>query len=274
MSIPVIYANTQYIAGKHLFKTIPEGISTTLTSLTDVPTCNVMTLVGANVGIGTTNPLNSLHVQNQSYFVGNVGLGTTNPLNSLHVQNQSYFVGNVGLGTTNPLNSLHVQNQSYFVGNVGLGTTNPLNSLHIQRQSYFVGNVGLGTTNPLNSLHVQNQSYFVGNVGIGITNPTQKLYVVGQIYATDNITAFSDSRYKTNVKKIENVMDKIKQINGYTFNRIDSDKSYMGVIAQEVQQVFPQIIESQGDTLSVAYGNLVAPLIVVVKELNDRIEVL
>jgi hypothetical protein len=206
MSIPVIYANTQYIAGKHLFKTIPEGISTTLTSLTDVPTCNVMTLVGANVGIGTTNPLNSLHVQNQSYFVGNVGIGTTASREYLDIEGGNAIIS--------------------------------------------------------------------GNVGIGTTNPIQKLYVVGQIYATDNITAFSDSRFKTNVKKIENVMDKIKQINGYTFNRIDSDKSYMGVIAQEVQQVFPQIIESQGDTLSVAYGNLVAPLIEVVKELNKRIEVL
>ena len=62
MSIPVVYANTQYVAARHSFITIPENTNLSLTTLANVATSNVMTIVGTNVGIGTTNPLASLHV--------------------------------------------------------------------------------------------------------------------------------------------------------------------------------------------------------------------
>jgi len=95
---------------------------------------NNIAYTNGNVGIGTTNPLQSLHVQNQSYFVGNVGLGTTVPLKLLDIRDDAIISGRIGIGTTNPLQSLHVQNQSYFVGNVGIGTTvvqNAGGGLHI-----------------------------------------------------------------------------------------------------------------------------------------------
>jgi microcystin-dependent protein len=108
MSVPILYKNAYYIAKKHTFKTIASDVSYPLTYKTDIPTCNVMTLVNGNVGMGTTIPIQSLHVQNQNYFVGNVGLGTTIPLQSLHVQKSCCFVGNVGIGTAQPNASLHI----------------------------------------------------------------------------------------------------------------------------------------------------------------------
>ena len=68
MSIPLVYANTQYVAAKHTFITIPQNTNLSLTNLANVTTSNVMTIVGANI-----------------LFNGNVGIGTTNPLASLHV---------------------------------------------------------------------------------------------------------------------------------------------------------------------------------------------
>lgn len=160
----------------------------------------------------------------------------------------------LGIGSLIPSQTLDVSGNINFSGAL------------YQNGSLYVGSQW--TTTGLNVY------YNLGNVGIGTSNPTQKLYVQGQIYATDNITAYSDVRFKTNISKIENVIEKIKQINGYTYNKLDSDKSYMGVIAQEVQQVFPELVESQGETLSVAYGNMVAPLIEVIKQLIERVEIL
>jgi microcystin-dependent protein len=107
MSLP-IYANMQYIGLKHIFNTIPNNINTTLTNLSTISLCNVMTLVNGNIGLGTTFPLQSLHVQNLSFFNGNIGIGITYPLHSLHVKNSSYFAGNVGIGTLQPNTLLHV----------------------------------------------------------------------------------------------------------------------------------------------------------------------
>lgn len=123
MSIPVIYANTQYIAGKHLFKTIPEGISTTLNSLTNVPTCNVMTLVGANVGIGTTNPTASLHVLPNSTATGviinQVGSGSILDIQYGGISKVTINGnGNVGIGTTIPNYILHIQGDSLLNGTI------------------------------------------------------------------------------------------------------------------------------------------------------------
>jgi microcystin-dependent protein len=85
MSSSIIYANTQYLSGQHIFNTIPNGTNLSLTELANAPSCNVMTLINGNIGMGTTLPLHSLHVQNSSYFVGNVGIGTSLPRRLLHV---------------------------------------------------------------------------------------------------------------------------------------------------------------------------------------------
>lgn len=136
MSIPVIYANTQYIAGKHLFKTIPDGTSLTLTSLANVPTCNVMTLVNANVGIGTTNPTASLHIIADSTTTGVIinQVGTGNIMDIQDGGINKMIIngnGNLGIGTATARKLLDIQGGDAIVsGSIGIGTTNPLVSLH------------------------------------------------------------------------------------------------------------------------------------------------
>ena len=97
--------------------------------------------------------------------------------------------------------------------------------------------------------------------------------VSGAITATGNVTAFSDERLKENVETIEGALDKVSQMRGVTYNYksdLNDGQRGTGVIAQEMQQVMPEVVE-EGEYLSVAYGNIVGVLIEAVKELKEEL---
>jgi len=94
--------------------------------------------------------------------------------------------------------------------------------------------------------------------------------------ASNNVTAYSDRRLKENIKPIENALDKVCQIGGYTFTRNDlkdSKKRHAGIIAQELMEVLPEVVEGTYETkYSVAYGNIIALLIEAIKELKHDVD--
>jgi len=97
------------------------------------------------------------------------------------------------------------------------------------------------------------------------------------IWCRGDIIAFSDARVKTNIQRIENPIDKIMAIRGVTFTRTDiqdKEKRHAGVIAQEVLEVLPEVVNENKDSghYSVAYGNLSALLIEAIKEQQQQIE--
>ena len=95
------------------------------------------------------------------------------------------------------------------------------------------------------------------------------------ITATGDITAFSDARLKENVSTIENALDKVDNLRGVNYNMKDSDDAKIGVIAQEVEEILPQVVHTSDDemqTKSVDYGKLCAVLIEAVKELKKEVE--
>jgi hypothetical protein len=112
--------------------------------------------------------------------------------------------------------------------------------------------------------------YNGGNVGIGVTDPDSKLEVNGDIYATGDVTASSDRRLKTDIKRIENALDKVCAIGGYTY--MMNDKPSTGLIAQEVLEVLPEVIHGSEETsYSLAYGNVIGLLVEAIKELKEKI---
>jgi hypothetical protein len=113
-----------------------------------------------------------------------------------------------------------------------------------------------------------------GNVLVGTeTDNGERLYVSGAIRATSTITANSDIRIKSNIAKIENALEKVGQISGYTYNTNYDDKRHGGVIAQEIDKVFPEIVNTGNDGLmGVEYGNISALLIEAIKEQNIKIK--
>jgi hypothetical protein len=113
--------------------------------------------------------------------------------------------------------------------------------------------------------------YNGGNVGIGVTDPDSKLEVDGDIYATGDVTASSDRRLKTDIKRIEGALNKVRTLGGYTFTKNDNPST--GLIAQEVLEVLPEAVHGTEETYySIAYGNMVGILIEAIKELSDEVK--
>ena len=110
-----------------------------------------------------------------------------------------------------------------------------------------------------------------GNVGIGAVSPSYKLDVDGTIYASGDVIMFSDERKKTHIETIPNALEKVLQLRGVTFNKLDDDnRRHSGVIAQEVEKVLPEVVyTAEDDTKSVAYGNMIGLLIEAIKELAE-----
>tara|TARA_B110000285_G_scaffold200650_1_gene234665 strand:+ start:1152 stop:1697 length:546 start_codon:yes stop_codon:yes gene_type:complete len=127
-------------------------------------------------------------------------------------------------------------------------------------------------------------SYYVG---IPSNTSAQTLYVGGPINADGDVTAFysSDRRLKENIKPIENSLDKIKKLNGVTFDWIKlteeekgvkhqyNEGSDLGVIAQEVEEVLPELVKTRKSGYkAVDYQKLTAVLIEAVKEQQLQID--
>ena len=92
----------------------------------------------------------------------------------------------------------------------------------------------------------------------------------GDVTATGDITAYSDRRLKTNVQRIENALDKVCALGGYTFTM--NEKPSTGLIAQEVLEVLPEAVHGSEETqYSLAYGNMIGLLVEAVKELKEKI---
>lgn len=105
-----------------------------------------------------------------------------------------------------------------------------------------------------------------------------KLYFnpsTGQLNATD-FNSLSDARYKKDIMSLSNSLDKVKTINGYSY-KLDSDSNarYLGVIAQEIINVVPEVVSgSESTKYSVSYGSLVPLLIEAIKELSAEVDIL
>jgi len=127
-----------------------------------------------------------------------------------------------------------------------------------------------------------------GNVGIGTTTPGQELTVSGTIQSTDLlggattlstdvngniIRTPSDRNLKEDIKPLKDSLDKLMELQGVSYDFKDKDFGsgrQIGFIAQDVKSIFPEVVSTGGDYLSLNYGNLVAVVVEAVKEIGTH----
>ena len=110
---------------------------------------------------------------------------------------------------------------------------------------------------------------------------TGALTVTGAITATGDITAFytSDKRHKNNIKTIPNALEKVTKLNGVTWewnddvNEVTKSTPKTGLIAQEVQEVLPEVVKTRDDGfLALDYSKMMGLLVEAIKEQQIQIE--
>jgi len=217
---------------------------------------------------------------------GYLGIGTSSPNRQLTVSGSANIVNsNAGL-------YIGTSTSGGFGGNHAIARA-ALANYHITGSGegdFCIGaawqkDILLGTSTATSgSLYARLVITQSGNVGIGITNPGVALDVSGAIRATGDITAFysSDIKLKTNVENIQNPIDKVKQLNGVSYNWTEeaqkkynhfTDNKEIGVIAQDVEKVLPEIVAERDDgTKAVRYERMCALLIECVKDLQNQID--
>jgi hypothetical protein len=94
------------------------------------------------------------------------------------------------------------------------------------------------------------------------------------VTVTGSVTESSDIALKTDIEPINNVLDKIQQITGYTYKFKDTGHDSIGVTAQDVEKVFPELVHGEEGTKSLQYSGLIGALIESVKELSTKVAAL
>jgi len=95
------------------------------------------------------------------------------------------------------------------------------------------------------------------------------------IDSSGNFNKTSDVKLKTNIQIIPNALEKTLNLRGVEYDRKDSGKHEIGLIAQEVELIIPEVVSQTKDgTKTVSYSNLIALLIESIKELKDEVETL
>jgi Chaperone of endosialidase len=188
----------------------------------------------------------------------------------------------VGIGTSNPSDKLHVEGTTFLNGDVGIGGLGPAgHRLVVSGTTFLDGNVGIGTFAGSNRLVVNGPTLvngptvLSGPVGIGTSTPGHLLDVNGGIQCIALIQT-SDTRLKKGIVPIQNSLQKITQLNGYNYywkNENTDNSLQTGVLAQEVQKIFPNLVkEGKDGMLAVNYSGLIPVMIESIKEQQKQID--
>jgi hypothetical protein len=269
---------------------ISSGISTltfnaTITNPVELVVSGISTFDGAtnfnapvtfndNVNAGTINA-SSIFTTDITFtnLIGpSIGIATFTAANA-------NFDGNIILGNTSKASNTFVRVLSGDNNNAGLeayGNAQGTGYLFVGESSTVGGGIfynGNGIPAFANNETADTIAFYRRNAGtnevvFSYTNTSNTVTFRG------DVNTLSDINLKEKVKVIENSVEIINQLNGVEFTWKDSEKQSVGVIAQEVEKVLPNLVEDNGNSKSVNYNGLIGVLIEAVKAQQTQIEVL
>ena len=148
-------------------------------------------------------------------------------------------------------------------------------SIKFQDGGTLNSRLGLDSAGLIVTVEGADKDFFINgdDGGSAITAIRVDMSEAGALICNGNITAFSDERLKDNIETLTDGLDKVEQLRGVTYTR--DDREEIGVIAQEVEKILPEIVLTADDemgTKSVDYSRITAVLIEAVKELSARVK--
>lgn len=255
--------------------------------------------ISAGIGIGTTGGLVGYAVT----FINFYGTGVSTALYDSNVGVATIFFegggsGTIGIGTIFPP-SANSNGDLFYNANYGrLFVYYDENIIGVGTDAYWVDaapfNVGIITSLTNVSFYsgsaISPSIYIVGDSQTGLFSPSSGnitfvstgssvlninpngIFVTG-IGTAQEFDALSDINYKTNILPIENSLDIVSEMRGVKFNWKESNRPSYGVIAQELQDVLPELVHGD-DPKTVNYNGIIGVLIEAIKELKDEINML
>jgi hypothetical protein len=144
------------------------------------------------------------------------------------------------------------------------GSTTTVAAMSFHRAGAYAINMGLGNDNV----------FRIGGWSASVN--AFQMTGGGALTMLADVTAFSDIRLKNNIKTIPDALTKILNSRGVNFTRTDQEdreRVQIGVIAQEIEKYFPEVVlEDASGIKSVNYGAMAGAFIEAIKELNTKIE--
>jgi hypothetical protein len=126
-----------------------------------------------------------------------------------------------------------------------------------------------------------NARMIFGITGANASNIPDNVLIIEQdlvqvnkdLLVNGDINSTSDITLKENIKPLENSLEKVKQLRGVEYDRIDTKSHQIGVIAQEVEKIYPDFVSEGEDGIkSVSYGQMVSVLIEAIKDLSEEVD--
>ena len=130
---------------------------------------------------------------------------------------------------------------------------------------------GSSVTNSATAYNTANTAFVIGN-GVDSSNKSDAFKVMfnGDTTVGGDITISSDARLKSNIVSLGSTLSKLLLIDGKSYEK--DGKQRIGVLAQEIQEVFPELVtEDDNEMLAVNYQGLVPVLINALKEQDEKI---
>ena len=193
---------------------------------------------------------------------GNVGLGILNPSNKLHIFNGS----SGGIPFSPVFTPLVVEGSGHTYINLLSPDANETAILFGRASNAANGVIMYNNSGNPNSFQFRTN----GNV------TRMVIYDNGNAWLQGTLTQASDVRLKKDIQRLQNSLDKITRLNGYTYHWKNEDIDpalQMGVLAQEVQKIFPSLVkEDSKGMLAVNYTGLIPVLIESIKEQQKQID--